>query len=92
MPIKKASFKSVRKDKKRHLRNLRVSSELRTLDKKFEALIAANKLSDAKQLLPLLISHTAKAAAKGITHKNTASRKIGRLTKRLAKLERGQSK
>ncbi|MCX5716442.1 MAG: 30S ribosomal protein S20 [Candidatus Omnitrophica bacterium] len=74
MPIKKASFKSVRKDKKRHLRNLRVSSELRTLDKKFEALIAANKLSDAKQLLPLLISH------------------IGRLTKRLAKLERGQSK
>jgi small subunit ribosomal protein S20 len=92
MPIKKASFKSVRKDQKRRLVNLRITSELKTLNKKFEVLITANKPDEAKQLLPVLISHIAKAAAKGVLHKNTASRKIGRLTKRLAKLAKGQGK
>lgn len=90
MPIQRAAFKSVRKDKKRHLRNLRITSELKSLMKKFYSLAAAKKLNEAKGLLQTLISHIAKAASKGIIHKNTASRKISRLTKHLKKLEVGQ--
>lgn len=90
MPIQRAAFKSIRKDKKRHLRNLRITSQLKTVNKKFAASINAKKLPEAKEALKLLISHISKAASKGIIHKNTASRKISRLTKQLRKLERSQ--
>jgi len=90
MPIQKAAYKSLRKDKRRHQRNLRVSSELKTLIKKFEALVNANKPKEAKEALRLLVSRIDKAASKGIIHKNTASRKKSRLTKRLKKSESSQ--
>ncbi len=88
MPIQRASFKSVRKDKKRHLRNLRITSELKTLNKKFASCITAKKAPEAKEALKPLIAHLSKAASKGIIHKNTASRKISRITKQLFKLEK----
>ncbi len=89
MPIQGASFKSVRKDKKRHLRNLRITSELKSINKKFESLINAKKFEEAKKTLQLLISKIGKAASKKIVHKNTASRKVSRLMKHLKKSERG---
>jgi len=52
--------------------------------KKFEALISAKKADEAKVALKTLISHIDKAASKGIIHKNAASRKVSRLTKKLA--------
>lgn len=85
MPIKQAAYKSVRKDKKRHLKNLRVSSELKTLNKRFESLMSAKKLKEASAVVQTLISHISKAASKGIIPKNRASRKISRLMKRLKK-------
>ncbi len=88
MPIKRAAFKSIRKDKKRHLRNVRITSELKTINKRFESFFNAKKINEAKEALQFLISRMGKAASKGIVHKNTASRKISRLTKRLNKLER----
>lgn len=90
MPIQRASFKSVRKDKKRRIRNLRVTSDLKTAAKKFELSLVAKKADEARQAFKLLISKIGKASTKGIIHKNTASRKISRLAKRLKKLEQGQ--
>lgn len=89
MPIQKAAFKSVRKDKKRRLRNLRIASELKSLEKKAGALFNSKNLKEAKQALKVLTSKIDKAASKGIIHKNRASRKISRLMKRLKKLEQG---
>jgi small subunit ribosomal protein S20 len=84
MPIKRASFKDLRKSKKRHYKNISTKSELHSLVKKFEGLVSGKKSDEAKTVLKALISKIDKAASKGIVHKNAASRKISRLTKRLA--------
>lgn len=86
MPIQRAAFKSVRKDKKKRIRNLRITSELKSLHKKLDSFVTAKNLKEAKETLQLLISKIDKAASKGIIHNNTASRKISRLMKRLKKL------
>lgn len=84
MPIKRASFKDLRKSKKRHLRNVAIKSEMHTLTKKFDSLVAGKKKTEAGDTLKILLSKIDKAASKGIIHKNAASRKSSRLTKRLA--------
>jgi len=88
MPIKRASFKDLRKSKKRHVRNMAIQSELHTLIKKFDSLVTAKKAAEAKDVLKSLLSRIDKAASKGIIHKNAASRKTSRLTKRLAALSK----
>ncbi|MDD5449282.1 MAG: 30S ribosomal protein S20 [Candidatus Omnitrophica bacterium] len=87
MPIQRAAFKSVRKDKKRHLRNLRITSELKSLEKKVEGFFKSKNPKEASLALRQLISKIDKAASKGTIHRNRASRKIARLMKRLAKLK-----
>lgn len=84
MPIKRASFKDLRKSKKRHLRNISIRSELHSIEKKIEGLLAAKKNDEAKIFLKTVVSKLNKAASKGIIHKNAASRKISRLTKRIS--------
>ncbi|MDP3790714.1 MAG: 30S ribosomal protein S20 [Candidatus Omnitrophota bacterium] len=84
MPIKRASFKDLRKSKKRHVRNVSLSSELNSLTKKFDSLVAAKKTDEAKTFLKTLASKIDKAASKGIIHRNAASRRISRLTKKIA--------
>lgn len=88
MPIKKSAYKELRKSKKRHFRNISIKSGLKTLTKRFEKLAADKKLDEAKVFLRTLSSVINKAASRGIIHKNAASRKISRLTKRLASLSK----
>jgi small subunit ribosomal protein S20 len=83
MPNRKSAIKSLRKSKKRHSRNQSVLSELKTSDKKYMALISDNKLDEAKNYLKEYTAKLDKAASKKIIHKNKASRKASRLTKRL---------
>jgi small subunit ribosomal protein S20 len=84
LPIEKSAYKELRKAKKRHFRNIAATTELKTLVKKFESLVSAKKADEAKAFLRIVASKIAKAASKGIIHRNTASRKISRLTKRLS--------
>lgn len=86
MPIQKAAFKSVRRDKKRHLRNISVKSKLKTLAKKLESLIESKKIDEAKKAFKELVKKFDKAVSKKIIHKNTASRKKSRMARRLNKL------
>ncbi|OGW93540.1 MAG: 30S ribosomal protein S20 [Omnitrophica bacterium RIFCSPLOWO2_12_FULL_45_13] len=88
MPIKRASFKDLRKSKKRHLKNITIRTELHTLTKKFGALVSGKKSDEAKNALKALLSKIGKAASKGIIHKNAASRKASRLMKRLTALSK----
>ena len=85
MPIKKAAIKELRKSKKRQLRNIRLTSELKTLNKKFLNLVGEKNIEQAKEVLDQLIVKLDKAAAKKIIHKNKASRKTSRLMRRLNK-------
>lgn len=92
MPVHHAAFKQIKKDKKRTLRNKAVKSEIKTCIKKFETLLAEKKLDAAKTHLRKLISKLSKARSKGVIHKNTASRKISRLSKKLLKTAPTQEK
>lgn len=87
MPIKKSASKELRKAKKRHLRNIEVISELKTLNRKFLTLVNEKKIEEAQKILKQLSSRLDKAVSKKIIHKNKASRKKSRLTRRLSKLQ-----
>jgi small subunit ribosomal protein S20 len=88
LPVKKSAYKELRKAKKRHFRNISLKSELKTLAKRFEKLVSEKKVSEAKDFLKTLVSKLDKAATKGIIHKNAASRKTSRLTKKLSALSK----
>lgn len=88
MPHKRSAYKELRKAKKRHVRNISIKSELKTSIKKFESLLTDKKIDEAKTYLKKLASDIDKAVSKGMLHKNSASRKNSRLTKRLASLSK----
>ncbi|MDA8156135.1 MAG: 30S ribosomal protein S20 [Actinomycetota bacterium] len=76
-----SAIKRARQAVKRHDKNVAVKSALKTVSKKA---VAANEKKDAGAIAETLKEATkayAKAASKGILHKNTASRKISRLAK-----------
>ena len=85
MPIKRAAVRQLRKDRKRALRNQAVRSELKTLKKRVQTLLAQHKPDEARTFLPLIMKRLDQAAAKNIIHKNTASRSKGRITRQLAR-------
>jgi small subunit ribosomal protein S20 len=68
---------------KKTARNRRVKSHLKGILKNFESAVAAGELNTAKEKLALAEKRLHQAAAKGTIHKNAASRKVSRLTKRL---------
>jgi small subunit ribosomal protein S20 len=86
LPHKRSAYKELRKAKKRHLRNISIKSDLKTSIKTFERLITDKKTDEARKYLATLMSKIDKAVAKGMLHKNAASRKNSRLTKRLQAL------
>ena len=62
------------------LRNKTIKSKIKTLVKKVELAVAENDKAAAEAALKVATSEISKAASKGVFHKNTAARKISRLT------------
>ena len=85
MPRERSAYKEIRKAKKRHLANTSTKTELKTLKKNFQRLVAEKKIDEAKKALPLIASKINRAVTKGIIKKNTASRHISRLSASLSK-------
>ena len=85
MPIKKSACKELRKGKKRHLRNINMLSELKTLNKNFLNLVSKKKIEEAQKLLKKISSKLDTAAGKKMIHRNQASRKKSRLARKLKK-------
>ena len=85
MPRRATSARTDRASKKKHLRNLKVKVNLKKTLKKFQALLAAKNLEEAKTMLTKVFSQMDKAAKKGIVHRNTVSRKKSRLSLKLRK-------
>ena len=88
MPIKRSAYKELRKAKLRHFKNTSTVTEMKTLVKKFQKLIETKKADEAKKAINSLISKIDSAASKGIIKRNTASRKISRLMKKLSKISK----
>ncbi len=76
----------MRADRVLHQRNLRVSSELKTLLKRFETALQARQRPQAQDALRLLTKKLDLASHKGIIHRNRAIRKKSRLSRRLSQL------
>ena len=77
----KSAKKRVITSRVRADRNKAIKSKVKTYIKKVDAAVAAGDKAAAEAALPVAIAELSKAASKGIFHKNTASRKIARLSK-----------
>ena len=80
----KASKKSTKTIEKSRLLNIARKSEIKTTTKKIVEALAANDVTEALALMKVAESKIARASAKGVVKKETASRKIGRLAKKVA--------
>ncbi|MBQ2058734.1 MAG: 30S ribosomal protein S20 [Firmicutes bacterium] len=80
-----ANIKSAKKRisiiSKKTARNRRVKGAYRAIIKNFYKAIEADDLGTAKEKLALAEKKLMQAAAKGVMHKKTASRKVGRMTR-----------
>lgn len=65
--------------------NKSIKSEIKTYIKRFEAAVEENNFDEAKELLKAVDKKLKRASQKNIIHKNTASRSISRLTKKINK-------
>ena len=78
----KSAIKRMHQNERRRVQNMSYKSGIRTAVKKFLR-AAGEKSTDAQQLLRSAISLWDKGVSKGIVHRNTASRKIAGLSKKL---------
>jgi small subunit ribosomal protein S20 len=85
-----ANTKSARKAARQTIRRTAINksrrSEMRSYAREVEEAIASKDPMAAAEALSQAEPRLARAAQKGIVHKNTASRKISRLTKRVKAL------
>lgn len=79
----KSAIKRIEVTKRQTLENKSRKSEIKTYTKKFEKAITEENFDEAKKLLRLIDKKLKKATAKNIIHKNTASRQVSRLAKKL---------
>ena len=78
--------KRIRRNARRAEINGSRMSRIRTLVKKVESALDAGDKATAEAALKSAQPEMARGVARGVMHKNTASRKFGRLTKRVAAL------
>ncbi len=78
--------KRIRRNDRRAEINGNRLGRIRTFVKKVEAALASGDKSAAAEALQAAQPEIARGVARGVIHKNTASRKFSRLTKRVASL------
>lgn len=83
MATHKSAIKRHKQSLKRAERNKAAKSSIKTYIKRVHSAIEKKEVDTANTLLRQAIHLINKTASKGIIHKNNASRKISRLTKRV---------
>ncbi|MBA3527159.1 MAG: 30S ribosomal protein S20 [Pseudomonadota bacterium] len=78
--------KRIRRNASREAINHARIGRIRTFIKAVESAVAAGKKDDAAKALREAQPELARGVARGVLHKNTASRRISRLSKRVAAL------
>ena len=81
-----STVKRNRQDKKRNERNTTLRSALRTTIRRVTSAVARKDVPTAQAELPVAVRALGKATTKGIIHRNQASRRISRLTRKVAAL------
>ena len=78
--------KRIRRNANRAEINRARVSRIRTFVKQAESAIASGDKDEAKAALARMQPELSRGVARGVLHKNTAARKLSRLTRRLATL------
>lgn len=86
MPNTKSAIQRVRRVNKQTFVNRIRKSKYKSIIKEISLLITAKKKKEAVKLLPKFNSQLMKIAKVGVIKRQTASRKISRLTKKINKL------
>ena len=86
MPNIKSAKKRVKVIATKTLRNQMIKSNLKTCIKNFDAFAAKADKANAVEACKLAFKKIDQAVAKGVLHKNTASRKKSQLSSKLNKL------
>lgn len=81
MPQRRTAIKDLRKNRKRHLHNLDIKTDLKKTIKKFLSVVASKNLSEAETNLKLVSKKLDKAAKRHILQANTASRRKSRFAR-----------
>ncbi len=80
-----ANIKSAKKrilvNETKAARNKQIKSKVKTMMKKVDAAVATGDKNLAQASLVEAVTEIDKACSKGVYHKNTASRKVSRITK-----------
>lgn len=84
----KSAVKAHRTSLKNKDRNQSILSRIKTFIKKLEDMLTSGDHAGAKAALQTAESEIMKGASKGALKKNTASRKVSRLTKKVKTLEK----
>lgn len=87
MPNIASAKKRVRQTVKRTAVNHARKSRIRNFTRKVEEALAKGDRSAAEAALKAAEPEIMRGVSKGVVHKNTGSRKVSRLTKRIAKLK-----
>ena len=80
------AIKRIRRNANRAVINGARVSRIRTFIKAVESALTAGNKDDAAKALKAAQPELARGVARGVLHKNTASRKFSRLTKRVSAL------
>ncbi len=87
MPHSVSAAKRVRQNETHKEHNKNIKSSVRTAIKKFRMLVEAGKVDEAKASYSATEKKLDQAAAKGVLHKNTASRYKSRLASLINRTE-----
>lgn len=82
----KSAIKRIRRNDRRSEINHARISRIRTFIKKVEAALLKGNKSEASAALLMAQPEIDRGVSKGVLHRNTASRKLSRLTAQVAKL------
>lgn len=84
----KSAQKKARQDIARHQRNISRKTAVKTAVKKVLVAVQSGDYQASLTLLRAAESHLARACTKGLLHKNAVARKVSRLSKRVATLNK----
>jgi small subunit ribosomal protein S20 len=82
----KSAIKRARQSEGKRLRNSHVKSTMKTNIKKVMVAMENKVVENIDNLFKSAVSYINKASSKGVIHKNNASRKVSRLTKKVNNL------
>ena len=82
----KSAIKKAKQSEERRIRNAHVKSTMKTQIKKTITAIGTNDKDQVNELFKNAVASIDKTASKKVIHKNTAARKISRLSKKVHKV------